>query len=102
MKMDYYFEKNLKKYYNSLTFSEILFASKLLDFDPWWMLVELTRTWFHATDSDGVWLAVQTQADGVVPGVAQSLSLLGPISTWHWTLQIRKKKNDSYFLKVQK
>lgn len=32
--MDYYFEKNLKKYYNSLTFSEILFASKLLDFDP--------------------------------------------------------------------
>lgn len=43
----------------------------------------LTRTRIQATDSGGVGLTVQTQADGVVSGVAQSLSLLGPITTCH-------------------
>lgn len=43
----------------------------------------LTRTWIQATDSDGVRLTVQTQADGVVSGVAQSLPLLRPITTCH-------------------
>lgn len=41
----------------------------------------LTGTWIQATDSDGVRFGVQTQANGVVPGVAQSLPLLGPIAT---------------------
>lgn len=49
----------------------------------------LTGTRIHTTDSDGVRLTVQTQADGVVSGVAQSLSLLGPISTCHWALGIQ-------------
>ena len=48
-----------------------------------WRFLKLTGTWIHATDSDGVGLTVQTQADGVVPGVAQSLPLLGPITTCH-------------------
>lgn len=43
----------------------------------------LTRTWIQATDSDGVRLAVQTQANGVVSGVAESLSLLRPVTTCH-------------------
>lgn len=43
----------------------------------------LTGTWIQATDSDGVGFTVQAQADGVVPGVAQSLPLLGPITTCH-------------------
>lgn len=43
----------------------------------------LTRTWIKATDSDGVRLAVQAQADGVVSGVALSLPLLRPVTTRH-------------------
>lgn len=43
-------------------------------------------TWVHATDSDGVWFTVQTEPDGVVPSVTQSLPLLRPISTGHRAL----------------
>lgn len=43
----------------------------------------LTGTWIKATDSDGLRLTVQTQADGVVSGVAVSLPLLCPITTRH-------------------
>lgn len=46
-------------------------------------LLSLTRTWIKATDSDGLRLTVQTQADGVVSGVAQSLPLLRPITACH-------------------
>lgn len=44
-------------------------------------LLTLTGTWIHATDPDGIRLTVQAQADGVVPGVAQSLPLLSAITT---------------------
>lgn len=43
----------------------------------------LTGTWIKATDSDGLRLTVQTQADGVVSGVALSLPLLCPVTTRH-------------------
>lgn len=43
----------------------------------------LTRTWIQAADSDGIWLTVQTEANGVVSGVAKSLPLLRPITTRH-------------------
>lgn len=49
-------------------------------------LLSLTRTWIKATHSDGLRLTVQTQADGVVSGVAQSLPLLRPITACHWAL----------------
>lgn len=51
----------------------------------------LTGTWIQATDSDGFRFTVQTQANGVVPGVAQSLPLLGPITTRHRALRMQHK-----------
>lgn len=47
----------------------------------------LTWTWIQSADSDGVRLAVQTQSDGVVSGVAQSLPLLRPVTARHRALQ---------------
>lgn len=47
----------------------------------------LTWTRIQSTDSDGVRLAVQTQPDGVVSGVAQSLPLLRPVPARHRALQ---------------
>lgn len=49
-----------------------------------WLL--LTRTWIKATESGALRLTVQAQADGVVPGVAQNLPLLRPITTRHGAL----------------
>lgn len=49
----------------------------------------LTRTWIKATDSDGLRLTVQAQADGVVSGVAQRLPLLRPVTTGHGALEDR-------------
>lgn len=50
--------------------------------DGWkllWLL--LTSTRIKATDSDGLRLAVQTQANGVVSGVALNVPLLCPVTT---------------------
>lgn len=61
-------------------------------------LLSLTRTWIKATDSDGLRLTVQTQADGVVSGVAQSLPLLRPITACHWALgaeNVNRSTQDS-------
>lgn len=46
----------------------------------------LTWTRIQSADSDGVRLAVQTQSDGVVSGVAQSLPLLRPVTARHRAL----------------
>lgn len=67
----------------NLTFTALWTCSSHL----WMGSCLLTGTWFHATDSDGIWLTVQAQTDGVVPGVAQSLPLLSPITTGHRTLE---------------
>lgn len=47
---------------------------------PWLIL---TGTWVKATDSDGLGLTVQAQADGVVSGVALNVPLLRPVTTRH-------------------
>lgn len=49
----------------------------------------LTGTWIQATNSYGVRSTVQTQADGVVPGVAQRLPLLGPVTATYWALPLQ-------------